>query len=196
MNDELIDTKYYSKNLILINLDDKDYNYIKNNSKYNKYKSNKVLKNALNSIKNNDEKKFKKVINMNEDIIDEKINGSYLLHYACKYGCFEILSYILLNNYNYKISDSYGIYPQHYAIISNKVIIIDILIVFNYDINVKDKNNNTCLHYAVLNDNIQMVKTLLNYNIDINVKNNDEKRAIDIIDKTYDCYDLLKQYYN
>lgn len=190
IEDELID-RYYSRDIMKIKLSDQDLKSILKNQKIVNIPDNKILNTAINYIDTNNLSKLRKLLEANVNIINKKINGTYLLHYACKKGRHEIISHILFNNGNSKIRDDNGLYPQHYGVISGKSIIIDILMVFGNNINVVDKDKNSCLHHAVQLNSKSMVKTLLDYQINHNLQNCNGKKAINLIDITSEYYDLL-----
>lgn len=191
IEDEFIDTKYYSPDIMSIKLSEEDLKSILKNRKSENISYTKLLNTGINYINTNNLNKFRKLIENNPHIVNEKVDGTYLLHYACKKGRHEIVSHILFNNGNSKIKDDSGFYPQHYGVMSGKSIIIDILMVFGNNINVIDKNKNSCLHHSVLLESKSMVKTLLGYEIDHNIKNKKNQKAIDLIDSESEYYDLL-----
>ena len=90
------------------------------------------------------------------------------LHYAARYGFFDIVKLLLHNNVNINSLDKHKFTPLLYAIKNKHLCIAKYLIEHNADVDLQTRENKTSLHYAVNNGWLDVVEILLQNNVSIN----------------------------
>lgn len=132
------------------------YEYDQNNdSKY-------IICNLFKYIEKNQITEFRHYVNRYKEVLNQIIDGKYLIGEACRLGRIEFVTFMILLGCSMQ-KDNNGLYPQHYAVQSGKSILIDIMAMFGVRFNISDSIGTTLLQYAIGLGNREIINTLNKY---------------------------------
>lgn len=115
-------------------------------------------------------------ISFDFDMEEFKLNKKFILHWAVKNGCIQLVRLLLEHDFDVNQTSDFQSTAKnstalHFAVMYSKLEITQILLKNGAEINFKNKNGNTPLHFAVEQPDVDIVKLLLDYNAGINIVN-------------------------
>jgi ankyrin repeat protein len=119
----------------------------------------------LKAAKHNDVKAVEMLLDNNADVDVSDIEGGTALHYACYYGCEEIVDFLLMNGANKDKKDDRGWTPLHAAADRNRVGVIKLLLEYGADKNIVDNDGNKPIDHCWSDECINL---LADEEVDIN----------------------------
>lgn len=116
------------------------------------------------------------------ELINEKSDGSSLLHYAISGNNFDISSFLIEKGIDINMKNADGQTALHLICMNQDLEVAEKLLQKGIDVDIKDKYGNNALWVAVFNckgKNYKMVELLMNYNPDILNKNKAGRSPLD-----------------
>lgn len=141
--------------------------------------SSKHLDELLSACQAGDLPRVKKMIKEDSSLLFAKdLSGRSALHFACSYGRYDIVKYLLSLGADPDSISNSGETPLHVACISGQARIIQLLVSHVSDIDATDKKGQTPTHYAVLNGEIVCLNILCNQGADICMEDKHQRTAV------------------
>ena len=176
-----------------------DNEKIINNQNNNADDNNIIIKNLLNSIKNEENGKIIEILKKIKDLpknaynlnIQDKENGNTALHYACQKNNNKIIQYLLEFNSDPNIKNNNRQTSLHIAAKEGYVNICKILTDNGALLNIYDSNKKTPIHYACENN----YSELINYFYDVFIEMDKDEKICDNLKNNKEINSLFKNYF-